>query len=433
MRNILILLTTIGIGATAMRIANLPPYSPTSDVGKVPVISAAGDLAWSYPDAASGGVVGPTASTNNDLAAWSGTGGDHLIDSGILLSNVAFGATASSVVANDLMAYAGTGGRQTFDSGIPLANVVLVSRAVQAGTGLTVTNSGLLSADITFSISPNKLQLAMLPTGTSATAILGITGATGTNYSAISGTSGQVCRVAGSTLGFGAISLSDTTNTVGGVLPIGAGGTSASTAASGFANLSPLTSKGDLIGYSTAPVRIPTGATGSVLQSDPSAAAGVSYFPVSYAEWSTRTASQNVANATWTAVQWNTADLADVSSNLTLASNGAGPTGTRITATAAGIYQITGNITFPQASTGLRYVAVDKNTNGTHVDASTIERVSFAAPSGDIFGVPFATQVKLAASDYIEVHCFQNSGASLALPTGAPIDSRVQVRQAAKQ
>jgi hypothetical protein len=52
---------------------------------------------------------------------------------------------------------------------------------------------------------------------------------------------------------------------VSGTLPIGNGGTSAATAASGFANLSPLTTKGDLITFSTAPTRLAAGSTGQML------------------------------------------------------------------------------------------------------------------------------------------------------------------------
>ncbi len=176
------------VTAAANRIATLPPFDSVADVGKTPTIKADGSgLQWSVAS----GVSGATG-----------------------VSGLALAATGA-VVANDLAAWAGTGGRQLKDSGIPLANVVLVSRAVQAGTGLTVTNSGLLSADITMSITSP--------------------------------------------------------------VPMSLGGTSGITAASGFANLSPLTTKGDLIGYSTVPARLAVGTTGQILQSDSTQATGIGW------------------------------------------------------------------------------------------------------------------------------------------------------------
>lgn len=62
-----------------------------------------------------------------------------------------------------------------------------------------------------------------------------------------------------------------------GILPIGKGGTSGATAGSGFANLSPQTTKGDLIGYSTSPQRCAVGATGQILTSDSAATCGLSW------------------------------------------------------------------------------------------------------------------------------------------------------------
>ncbi len=169
MKLILALGMTLGIGA-ATRIATLPPYDPAADVGKVPAIGPSGSILWSTASSVSGAVVGPTSAGDNSLAQFDGTSG-KLIE----------------------------------DSGIPSANVVLVSRAVQAGTGLVVTNSGLLTADITMSLSS-------------------ATGATGP-----------------------------------------------------LAVISPQTTKGDLIAYSTLPIRLAVGATGTILQSDSTAAAGVSW------------------------------------------------------------------------------------------------------------------------------------------------------------
>lgn len=530
---------SFAVGAST-RTATLPSYDPSSDVGKIPVIGSSGYVGWTTATGATGAVVGPSSSTSGDLVMFGGTTGRTLSDSGILYSNVAFGATASSVTANDLVAYAGTGGRQTKDSGIPLANVVLVSRAVQAGTGLTVTNSGLLSADITMSVGPNQLQLAMLPTGTSGIAVLGITGATGTNYSAISadtdgyalrrsgsalgfgtlataahadasityakiqnvaglslvgrsanssgvaaditGADGNVCRVSGTTLGFGRIAmaglptgtsatsvigitgatgidysaisaaadgnvlrrassvlgfgtvnLSDSTNAVSGVLPIGVGGTSASTAASGYANLSPLTTKGDLVSYSTSPQRVAVGGNGAFLQADSTATTGVSWLASSYADWS-KQSNQSLTNVTWTNINWDTALNADGASNITLASNVSGPTGTRFTVAAAGLYHFAGVMNFASSSAGgRRYVALEKNTNGTEISTAAIGRAVAFPVNGDVTGVPFSWYAKLSANDYIEVWCLQDSGGALNMTGATAIGSRMQVRRVGSQ
>jgi hypothetical protein len=74
----------------------------------------------------------------------------------------------------------------------------------------------------------------------------------------------------------GALSISSGTVTAG-TLPIADGGTNATTAAGAIANLSPQTTKGDLLGFSTAPARIPVGSDGQILVADSSQTTGVRY------------------------------------------------------------------------------------------------------------------------------------------------------------
>lgn len=62
-----------------------------------------------------------------------------------------------------------------------------------------------------------------------------------------------------------------------GQVPVANGGTGASTASGAMAALSPQTSKGDLIGFSTLPVRVPAGADGAVLVADSTQTAGVKW------------------------------------------------------------------------------------------------------------------------------------------------------------
>lgn len=119
-------------------------------------------------------------------------------------------ASSGSVTTGDLASWSGG---SLSDSGIPSANVVLVSRAVQAGTGLTVTNSGLLTADITMSLTRP--------------------------------------------------------------VTVANGGIGATTAVTGFTNLSPQTTKGDIVAYSTLPIRLAVGATGTMLTADSTQATGL--------------------------------------------------------------------------------------------------------------------------------------------------------------
>lgn len=101
---------------------------------------------------------------------------------------------------------------------------------------------------------------------TSTTALGGLA-AVATGYAVISQGVGVVPA-------YGKIGL---TTHVSGILPIANGGTNASTAIGAFTNLSPQTTKGDLIGFTTLPVRIPVGADGTALLADSTQAAGVKW------------------------------------------------------------------------------------------------------------------------------------------------------------
>ena len=68
-----------------------------------------------------------------------------------------------------------------------------------------------------------------------------------------------------------------THNNIGGILGITKGGTGQTTAAAAFAALSPLSTKGDLLGFGTAHARIPIGANGQVLTADSTQTLGVKW------------------------------------------------------------------------------------------------------------------------------------------------------------
>lgn len=76
--------------------------------------------------------------------------------------------------------------------------------------------------------------------------------------------------------------LADLTTDVTGALPLvnGGTGTAAASANAAFNALSPLTTKGDIVGFSTVNARVPAGADGTVLSADSTQTAGLKYITV---------------------------------------------------------------------------------------------------------------------------------------------------------
>lgn len=225
------------------RLASVPPFDHVADVGKVLDIKSDGSgLQWSVAGGVTGALSSSGSVTNNNLASWAGTTGTFLKD-----------------------------------SGVPSANVVLVSRTVTAGTGLA--GGGALSSDIAIGMST-----------IGAYSVLGASGATGFP-SAIGAATGnkflQSTNAATPTLKWDSILLSSVGVT--GQLAIGNGGTNSATAGSGFQNLSPQTTKGDLVSFATAPVRQAVGASGSVLTAYPGQSSGIGWSTSTTTIWGTQT------------------------------------------------------------------------------------------------------------------------------------------------
>lgn len=162
------------------------------------------------------------------------------------ITSYALGAT-NAVTSGDLVAFSGTGGKQLVDSGI----------------------SG--------NSSP-------------AHSLLGVAGNTG-SLSAISSSAANQVMVSnsgGTGILFGQVSLGSS-SAVTGVAAIANGGTASATAGSGFQNLSPQTTKGDLVSYATAPVREPVGASGGILTVYPGNASGIGWSTSTTRIWGTQT------------------------------------------------------------------------------------------------------------------------------------------------
>ncbi len=90
----------------------------------------------------------------------------------------------------------------------------------------------------------------------------------------------------------------------------------------------------------------------------------------------------------------------------------------RIIAQTPGKYLVTAQVTFASNATGIRQMAIQKNAAGVVPGGTTIAEHRNTAISGASTTLPIATQVVMAAGDYLELFGWQSSGAGLALTTG---------------
>ena len=79
-------------------------------------------VTYAFNPAGNGNVTGPTSSTNGDLVAFNGTGGNLVEDTGIPAANVVQGPSVA--VDGDVAVFSGTTGKLIADSGFPTAHVV---------------------------------------------------------------------------------------------------------------------------------------------------------------------------------------------------------------------------------------------------------------------------------------------------------------------
>lgn len=87
-------------------------------------------------------------------------------------------------------------------------------------------------------------------------------------------TANRLLRTDGTTVSFAQAVL---TTDVSGTLPLGNGGTGQTSAAAAFGALSPLTTKGDILGFSTVNARVPVGTDGQVLTADSTQTLGIKW------------------------------------------------------------------------------------------------------------------------------------------------------------
>lgn len=118
-------------------------------------------------------------------------------------------------------------------------------------------------------------------------------------------------------------------------------------------------------------------------------------------------AAQSIANATFTALAFNTERFDNDTIHDTSTNN------SRLTCKTAGKYLIIGNITYAANATGVRNA--DIRLNGTNYIASSRIHASTAAT----VGVQVSAVCELNANDYVELMAYQSSGGALDVVSGA--------------
>lgn len=116
----------------------------------------------------------------------------------------------------------------------------------------------------------------------------------------------------------------------------------------------------------------------------------------------------NADVAVWDTTWWNLAFNSELHDNNAMHSSG---DNTKLVAKAAGVYAITGSVIFASNATGYR--VLDLLVNST----TSIAGDSRVAVNGTTTTCSIATQIKLAANDYVQLRCYQNSGGNLTVST----------------
>ena len=171
---------------------------------------------------------------------------------------------------------------------------------------------------------------------------------------------------------------------------------------------SPLTTKGDLYGFSTLDARIPIGTNNQVLTADSAQALGLKWATPTTAAFIgcsvTKSAVQSIANATATTLTWD-GELFDTS---TFHDNSTNNSRITIPAGKDGYYQVTAFASPTGNATGIREITVAKNAGLTSLFDSTLNTGTATSIGFGVSGI-----CSLVATDFLQVQVYQNSGGSL--------------------
>lgn len=176
---------------------------------------------------------------------------------------------------------------------------------------------------------------------------------------------------------------------------------------------SPLTTKGDVWGYSTTNARVPVGTNGQVLTADSAEATGVKWATASSGAsfsgaraWASGT--QNINTATGTALTWNSESF-DTSSYHSTSTNTS-----RLTVPSTGYYTMSGLCMFNVNGTGVRILECKKNgSTGVAYVEEAATTLAATASTVQLTAVVYAT-----AGDYFELVAYQNSGSTISTYVG---------------
>jgi hypothetical protein len=162
---------------------------------------------------------------------------------------------------------------------------------------------------------------------------------------------------------------------------------------------SPLTTKGDLYGYSTADARFPVGANGQTIIADSSQSLGVKWGSTPTAKVK-MTSNQAIANSTLTILNWNAEDWDTDSFHDNSTNN------SRLTIPEDGKYLVIENIVFESSSSGVRQIGI--LVNGTEVWASIFSNNGARQDQTFTF-----FPLDLSSGDYVEARVWHDAGSSI--------------------
>jgi hypothetical protein len=171
----------------------------------------------------------------------------------------------------------------------------------------------------------------------------------------------------------------------------------------------PLTTKGDVFTFSTEDARIGVGANGTVLTADSGEATGLVWAapgPSTAAGCSLKnSANQTISNATYTAFPFDGEDF-DTDGYHDNATNNSRIT---IPAGKGGKYIVSGRVTWQSNATDQRRIQIRLNGSATAVDLFT----TGTSVAGEPFTMQTTRYLSLVATDYIEMFIYQASGGNL--------------------